>query len=153
MEKLPEKSNWNPVCAKCNGLCCKRSPCLVAPEEFDEITEEIIIEKINQGFCIDYWEGDFSEDYKQMVVYFMRPRMKDYKEEIYHAGWSGECIFFVDNKGCSLSWENRPSQGRALVPDPKLKMCKTIDGYRKKDIVERWAPYSELLSRVVDRLI
>jgi Fe-S-cluster containining protein len=138
------------ICKKCGGECCKNMGCFVFPEELPPITISIIRQKILTGFCFDCWEGELDNVSSPL---FIRARNKNAPDKIFDASWGGECVFLGPN-GCSLSWDRRPSSGRALIPNKnKPGECKSIKGYGKKDECCRaWLPYQSILRQVKSEL-
>lgn len=145
------------VCTSCGGACCKGMPGSSHPLDFKEITVDVLIEKLKNGYCFDYWEGKASDDpqYEDKTAYYLRPSTTRGLGKIVDASWGGACNFLTD-KGCPLSFEERPSQCRALVPDPEPDMhakdCKWLDGYSKKDIAVAWLPYNEIIVQAINKL-
>lgn len=133
VEEVEIENNENhEACAKCGGRCCMRHGCDVYPQDVkrwfkaDTITKEMIIKLLDSGkVALDYWEGDvrddfaypddaFSEYYPK--CYFLR--MRHVQESAVTASWGGTCRCFEPGKGCTLTWEQRPTGGRALIPHP-----------------------------------
>ncbi len=150
-EKIPINHEYLKFCKKCGGKCCKNSPCYVFPEEFKEITTDILIKKIKEGFCFDYWEGNptNNEKYDNLTFYYLRPQCKGHSNKIVHGGWGGECIF-LKKTGCSFSEKYRPLGGKALIPGEK---CKTTIGYTKQDCSIDWISYNNIIIKAIKKLI
>lgn len=139
------------VCSKCNGRCCKSHPCHVFPEDFDKITVDTVIKKLQEGYCLDYWENVKKDD--ERTYWYIRPSVKGKQHLLVDATWGGECIFFENGKGCVLSERQRPSGGKALIPRKKPELeCKEIEGYSKEDCYKLWLPYNDILEEAKKRL-
>lgn len=53
------KNNEKPICATCQGACCKRYAGIISPEQVVPFTKERIIQMvIEEGYCFDDWSGD-----------------------------------------------------------------------------------------------
>jgi len=130
------------LCSKCNGKCCKKLPGAMSPEDIgisnsksEQEICEIILEYLETfKYAIDWWEDDIN-------IYYMRPATKRHEDEIFDPSWGGECVFFADGEGCSLSEHTRPLNCKMLEP----REDKCISHIRKKDIIDMWVPYQELL--------
>lgn len=134
------------ICSTCNGKCCKSHPCAVFPEDIKPLSKEKIREMINSNYCINWWEGDVIEEGNLSRVYYIMPRVKGDNRVIVNS-WGGECTFFVNNKGCSLSWQDRPTGGKLLIPG--VGSCTILGGKSDKFLAcmaWRRDEYQELLT-------
>lgn len=157
-----EQKCENPnLCSICKGLCCQVNACDNAPSDFDYSISKM--EKaLNTGnYSIDfsrYTANSFCISNSSITLnlesilnandetFYIRPRNRNrpmvdliHLEEI-----EGPCIFWSMDKGCALSYENRPMFGRATIPVLGPKDCQP-----KFDVKEVltfcWKPYTELL--------
>ena len=129
------------VCKKCKGLCCKQMGCHYSPKDFKDLSFEGLKKEIEKGkISIDWWEtGDvFNPEY------YLRARNKNGR--IIDPSYGGECINLTE-KGCSLSFEERPLGGKALKPDI-FGYCRSY--YTKEDCKNEWKPYKEVLKKLVE---
>lgn len=134
---IPKNHENYELCKKCGGECCRHFPCALFPEDLKvkKITEEIIRKKLEDGFCVDTSvQGLFGR-----VYYFIHPRCV--------TEWDTRCYFLSDN-GCELSEEDRPSGGRALIPNINPCMCRPVKGYSSKDAARAWNPYRRILEKL-----
>lgn len=116
------KDAFNPdLCKKCAEVrttCCQKSPCSYRLTDFDEFNEKVLVELIESGYAIIYYNKD---------GYGIRPRMiEDKKGSCLQSSkrFQGTCIFLSD-KGCLLSIEERPGIGINLIPKVDVEV---IDG-------------------------
>lgn len=124
------------------------------PEDFGLPETE---EKIKDAFlktnlwALDVWDGEFEHNGKNGYdVFYVRPRLKNAKEKLIDRSWGGECINLTES-GCSLTFENRPTICRQLVPSKNYPYCKPEgEGFTKEDCVAVWIPYQELLEKIID---
>lgn len=126
-------------CRKCEGSCCKHMACHFSPSDFKEITFESLKKEIEKGFIsIDWWEDEKPQ-------YYLRMRHKN--EPIVCGSWGGECILLTE-KGCPLSFEDRPLGARALKPkDCDDGYCHTY--YDKKQCKNDWSIHDSILCELV----
>ena len=135
------KNNENfEICSKCNGSCCKLIPGILEAHQLINVNEESIREKLKQGYQFDYWEGD-------IPIYYLRPATTKSIGKLVDPSWGGTCIYFEDGKGCKLSFKERPQQCQDL--EPKLDV-NCIPFKRKKDYIDTWLPYQELIKKIID---
>lgn len=142
----------NAECAICQGLCCKRYPGCVAPEDCGEDVEAGLRALLSSGnYIIDYWEGPFEQNPEDVVGYFVRPRTVEEvgRSGIIHGAWGGKCMLLKPD-GCVLEFDKRPLNCRLLKPrDSRLDRC-TIEGEPKEDCIRKWLPYNALFKRIID---
>lgn len=130
-----ENNENREICSECNGECCKRHPCLLFPQDLKEVTIEKVTELLKGNYCLNYWEAD-------EPVYFIQPKIKG-DTRVVQDIWYGECIFFEDNLGCKLPFEDRPFSGKALIPDKEE--CIVPKGCGKESCKNAWIPYQSIL--------
>ena len=137
MEKLE-------ICSRCKGSCCKNMGCHYSPRDFEEISFEVLKNKIEEGnISIDWWEGNpFNDDRDISRAFFLRAR--HVHSPIVDASWGGRCKLLTD-KGCSLSYKDRPKGGRELIPDESF-MCYTT--YNKDECARDWYVYNDILQKL-----
>jgi len=110
------------ICAKCRGAyCCKVLPGSYAPSDIkcifpsSSLKESIELALRTGKISIDWWEDS-------PPLPFLRPATKNNINGIYDPSWGGECIFLNEN-GCTLSWEERPYFCKTVEPMENFK-CK-----------------------------
>ena len=114
------------ICAKCNGCCCRRFACQLIPTDIfgdEEPTLEKFLKFMSDDhYVVDWWDGDVRdgeffathpEEELLSVTYYVRPAHKGVMRK-FDPSWGGECVFFVFDKGCSLSFENALMVGKFL---------------------------------------
>lgn len=132
--------NATEACSRCKGACCKNMGCHFAPTDFKEITFDALKVEIEKGFIsIDWWESDEPQ-------YFLRMRHKD--ADIVDPSWGGECILLTD-KGCPLSFEERPLGARSLKPRDNDGGC-CMGNYGKEECKNDWLEYDDILKQLVE---
>lgn len=129
------------VCAECGGACCKRMSGGTFPEDFGPDVEKNLREAFAAGsWSIDWWDGELNG---AVAPLFVRPRHKD--APVVDGSWGGECIF-LEEDGCSLSPEDRPTTCRELEPKRNEDCVSHLDiGNAKEASVTAWMPYQDLL--------
>lgn len=145
------KNNENKsLCAGC-GECCKRMPGIVHPSELKEVTVESLSQMIQDGYQFDFWEGNITgrPEHEEVTAYYLRPQTKRSVGKVVDASWGGECVFLSET-GCSKTFDERPSQCRALKP-VKDKGCHFSGKYSKVEIIKSWLPYNEVILKTIDQ--
>lgn len=127
-----------PICSTCGGECCKRAPGIAHPDDFREITVEVLADLFASGlWSIDWWEGEEQK-------YYVRPATVDAAGgSPYDPSWGGRCVMLTD-AGCKFDFENRPHQCRHLKPVETMQ-CRGEFG--KEEYGEAWRPYWELIHK------
>ena len=147
------------LCSVCQGACCKRMPGAVIPQQFNQITLDLLVDLLTSGYCLDYWEGYIEDDngnwgdsHEDKPAYFLRPKIKGHETSLVHGAWRGECVFLTE-KGCSLSFKERPYFCQILVPHEDNTKCSPdnskeglLPSLTKKEAVKAWLPYQELIT-------
>lgn len=127
------------ACAKCKGACCKRMGCHYSPRDFSDLSFEGLKAKIEKGnISIDWWESYEPEFYL---------RARHIGAPVVDPSWGGVCVNLTD-KGCALSWDERPLGGKALKPQADGKCYYT--SYSKEDCKNEWLQYAEVLERLAE---
>lgn len=156
-----EDCNTNyPMCAMCGGKCCKRNACDCSPKDFDNDIEKMRKALESGKYSIDFsrtTSNSFSIGRFETVLiserviraeaefFYVRPKNvgrptvdiihdKDRDE--------GPCIFWDKEKGCSLSYEEKPMGGRTLVPIMP-DMC--MGQYNTAMMLIEWKPFTKQL--------
>lgn len=148
--RLVEDKN---ICAQCKGLCCKSQGCHVAPWDVFKGGKGSI-EKLRafmntKNYTVDFWAGDprdndiWNFDFSQH--YFLRARNKN---EGFITGYNpnGACAMLTST-GCKLSFNERPTGGKSLVPKPDQRCVPT---YTKRQCAIDWIPYQDMLETIID---
>lgn len=135
------------MCRECGGSCCKSYPGTAWPSDFEPDILDGLKKALSSGLWeIDWWEGIIDGVDSPN---FIRPAVKidDRNTEVMlrRGLWSGVCIFLGDG-GCNLSWEQRPTMCKALVPNfPGA--CDTGEEFNKKAGAKAWIPYQDLIEK------
>ena len=132
-------------CGICRGRCCKEHGCSLSPEDLIKLlggvrpnvsnVEELLTSK-DGLYAIDTFGGAVGQ------VYFIRMRHKCYTFIGIDA--MGECIALTE-KGCSLSYEERPTGGRCLKSSPAFACVQQYDGAAMES---DWLPYQDILKSI-----
>lgn len=158
------------ACTLCQGQCCRNLPGIVHPQQLEVITPEAILELLQSGYCVDWWEGDprnhfgttWTGEDEVSRAYYIRPRVAG----IYHGkeladqvrqplyGREGKGCIFLTPAGCSHAFENRPYECQALIPNKRLpgncfshiKDSKT----GKQELSLAWLPYQAVIEKALD---
>ena len=138
--RTPLQKENEKVCAACNGRCCRKLPGAIFPQDLGKSKEEIRV-KLNamletREYSVDWWEGDDP-------IYYIRPKTV-LDVGLYNGSWGGECTFFTDGVGCSLTFKERPRECRYLIP--YKDGCK-IDSKKngREGAAKAWAKYQDVI--------
>lgn len=156
------------ACSACQGICCKQSAGIWHPDDLGEITEELLLDMIdNQGHQLDSWEGDAMLTTQEQIMeimkgnypersqsYFIRPRHTNSINKTIDRSFGGVCSFLT-RTGCKLPFESRPSQCRELIPSeehPGEECTESSEKYEKRQVAIAWLKYEKILLNVVKKL-
>ena len=154
------QNNEHPICATCKGRCCRNMGCEISPEDVikwkGEITEQVIIDLLDTEYIsIDWWDGDPKEDRRHRSQVDPKERVANgYYLRMRHVGmfaidpsYGGVCKALRPN-GCALTWDQRPTGGRLLEPNPDNPGPGCISVWGKHEAALAWLPYNKLLEKV-----
>lgn len=131
-------------CAICNGFCCRSYAGSYYPEDFGETREAImkkVKEEIQAKHCVvDCWEGNPGVKENVEHGYFIRPMHVDGATP-FDPSWGGICIYFVNNEGCFLSFDKRPTGCKALKSKEEGEGDCESSIRPKQDPALAWYPY------------
>lgn len=131
------------LCSKCGGKCCKTDSCFYMPEDFSEMSLTYLLE--------EFLKKDYLCIYLDTTNWFgvIRVRSKGWPRLVFSDKFEDKPCMLLTDSGCSLSYEKRPTGGKALIPSFSLK-CKSM--LEAEDILYAWLPYQKLLIELVKRL-
>ena len=141
-------NNEDSVCAECGGACCKRYAGAYHPADFrHEITEEFLESLFDPTIKIPPVSIDWYENFEEpgKKGFYIRPRHVGGDEV--DPSYGATCALLTPT-GCSLDWEHRPWQCRALKPE-KDHVCSEPDG--KLLAAKVWDPYHGILEKLYDK--
>ena len=104
------------ICTECGGSCCKRYAGAYHPADFrHEITEEFLESLFNPAIEIPPVSIDWYENFEEYgrKGFYIRPRHVGGDEV--DPSYGASCALLTAT-GCSLDWDHRPWQCRALNP-------------------------------------
>lgn len=133
------------ICRACGGACCKSYPGTAWPEQFGPDILSGLRKALASGeWEIDWWEGVLDGIDSPN---FIRPAVKiddrNTEAKLRRGLRRGECVFLSD-EGCKLSWEERPSMCKALVPNASM-VCDDVGEYTKEAGARAWIPFQDLI--------
>lgn len=137
MKKYENKS----LCTKCGGQCCKNDPCFFMPEDFDDLSVDGLLRELKDKdyLCILLDKVPRITMRSSKWAKIVDPLLTD-KTNV--------CMLLTPT-GCPFSYDERPTGGKMLVPDPNGCCTSkiTLDNIRLA-----WAPYMPVLLQVIARL-
>lgn len=134
-----EKDCCNPeLCSSCKGRCCKETGCFYMPEDFESMDFECLKTHLDKGFIsIAVATNSFGIPLYDPVLYL---KIRNKNAGICVLPTNGECMLLTST-GCKLSFEERPSGGKGLIPNSAG--CYSV--FKEGDVLSQWKPYSKLL--------
>lgn len=153
---LEEKHHTGPItgfeaCKKCKGMCCYKNACSCAPSDVgEEVTVESVERMLASGkymitatYVVDQTcKTDLPVPIR--VIPHISAREVD-AGEVHISLLHSKCKMLGKN-GCTLSEEERPTQGLLLIPKNDDE-CEDLMPFMS----EIWAPYAKVLDKVVKR--
>ena len=126
------------LCKKCQGKCCKETGCFFMPEDFEKMELNFLKKRINEGYItIAVITSNLGMILPTPVLYL---KIRNKGASICDVSRTGECELLTPT-GCKLSFKERPSGGKGLIPDTPI--CHSI--FTSVEVIERWKPYDKLL--------
>lgn len=126
------------LCKKCQGKCCKETGCFFMPEDFEKMELSYLRQRIDYGYItIAVITSNLGVLLSTPVLYL---KIRNKGASICDVSRKGECILLTPT-GCKLSFEERPSGGKGLIPDRPI--CHSI--FTQVDIIEAWEPFDKIL--------
>lgn len=136
------------ICSACGGKCCQHFSGVCWPYDFVEPYLENLRTAFGSGYYVlDYWEGKFNGEFDH--PYFVRIRHKKVLHSLIDPSCGGICIFWSKKIGCGLSFKDRPTMCRVIIPRRSYE-CDCPKQYEKKDAVKAWLPFQCVLTTLVD---
>ena len=158
--EITECNECREICRECNGFCCKGMGCEIFPQDVkkwfntDTITTEMIVKMLQSKYIqLDWWEGDIREEfeYPEELLHDYIDRsfylhMRNKYDAAVDGSYGGMCRA-LGKEGCIISWEKRPTGGKALVP---VESHKCESEMSKAECCLAWLPYLDILEEVFD---
>lgn len=150
--------NENPdICKQCGGQCCMNMGCHLHPDDivkrFGAITRETLIQALKCGdYSADFWDGDVREDndievpYEELKSDCWYLRARHIGSKAIDRSCGGVCANLTKH-GCKFSWDDRPSGGKALIPQENHDCGKS--SFDRVAGVISWIPYSDMICEIV----
>ena len=158
--KISERENLfmdnacnNELCSKCKGACCRNFPCSFSPDDFVDINDiEYMKSVLDSGYFIISAFSIYESPSRYELVYYIRCRglMDDNTIVSTRSPYENECIFH-NEKGCSLDFYSRPSEGALLIPSERrygLGVCENSYDYKKQ--IEDWRKCRSIMNTLID---
>lgn len=129
------------LCSACGGYCCKQGPCFFMPEDFPDLSLE--------GLLKEFREKDYLCIILDEVPYIsMRTEHWKTVVRLFEKRISGPCVLLTPT-GCKFSYDERPTGGKLLIPDPFHHCHLKLDA---NSFDKAWKPYSEVLHQLKTQL-
>jgi len=143
MRVITNEMSDNSMCKKCEGACCKKMGCHLHPEDLKSgDTYDVIKSMLDSGrYSIDWWDCLEINNDNYTEAYYLRARHKN--ERVVDPSWGGECVMLTE-KGCSLSFDERPFGGKSLIAGKDD--CEVV--YSKYQCAIDWLVHREVLLKL-----
>ena len=138
------------VCKQCGGRCCKKCGCDYSALDFEDLSYNAICELLSKGKVSIVSMVSFNKlsNGKTLANLFLYLRARNVDRDVIDLiSVKTRCSQLTDS-GCSYTYDDRPSGGKNLVPVPNGKCYPADDQFK---LVETWAPYQNVLRKVVKR--
>ena len=134
-------------CTQCGGECCKRCGCECSPDDFDDLSFDGLRREIEKGYIsIECIKGDVIEKINDSLILRIRNKNSPIVDYVTR---KTECILHTKD-GCKLSYEERPSGGKLLIPSNrkegiffKRRCCHS--SYSIEACCYEWSPHQSVL--------
>lgn len=139
------------ICAKCGGFCCKKSGCDYIPSDFENMSINYLVTKLEEGkiSIVSALKFERLPNGKIYVNPFLYLRARNTNRPIVDLfSLKTKCSQLTDN-GCRYDISERPSGGVNLIPDSDFK-CLPKESPIK--LMSYWESYQKVLSKLVKRL-
>jgi hypothetical protein len=137
------------ACKSCGGACCKQAPGLTSPEDWgapnrDEMVRRIAVALRSTNYGIDWWDTDVELD----KTLYIRPATAKGRasRKMRDPSWGGRCALHTD-AGCSLSFDERPFECRALKPNPNYETDGCTSAEPKLGVARMWTDYQDVIEQ------
>lgn len=139
------------LCAKCGGFCCKKSGCDYVPSDFNSLAMNDIIELLNSNniSIVSQLMFDKLSNGKLVCQPFLYLRARNTgRDAIDLFSFKTKCSLLTDT-GCKLSYEERPTGGKNLIPKENMKCYHTNN---PQEDMKKWEAYQKVLAKVVKKV-
>lgn len=142
MEFLEKDCTDYELCSKCGGRCCKNSGCHFIPSDFEKMEYDYLKKLIEDtGYISVAAVGSIMGLVLPIQILYLKIRNVD--SDICNYSDKGTCMLLTSN-GCSLSFEERPTGAKALIPNAEGCFSKVSE----LEVLMAWKPYQELLKKL-----
>lgn len=138
------------ICAKCGGLCCKRSGCSYYVSDIKEMTVEYIIKMLDSGQTSVAGNILFKKNNEGKIYseYYLFLRTRNINREAIDLYSLNTACALLKEDGCPFTFAERPSSAKMLKPKRNHK-CQN-KGDNKKEL-DNWLRVQDILEEVVLR--
>ena len=165
------------ICNNCigHGFCCQRSACNCHPTDFDCDVQKMEKALETGKYAIDFVRSTADSFIRKGCNYildvehilqteeeslYIRPRNRDRPiVDLIHPeedGHEGPCVLWSYEKGCELSYDERPMFGRHMIASENPVWCSSFyDIPEKRGMIKKlrtdWKPYTIDLFRLAQK--
>lgn len=148
------KAEDDQVCKECGGICCNAAPCHWSPEDIEDLSYEglkkflrekkyISIVRIPADSCDSCFR---TFEHEGFFYYFLRTRTRGtgIAAVATRIKRKDKCMLLTE-KGCKISFNERPMGARFLIPQSGKK-CRQL--YDLDDCFYDWKDYQDVLRKL-----
>lgn len=140
------------LCKRCGGKCCKISGCLYAPEDFEEITFNSLVDLYKNNKISFLYVGPWAGVHQK--AWILTTPQVDSDKIIYNLIESvGKKCAFLTETGCSLDYHKRPRGGKKLIPLEINGEISCESQYGIEEAADDWIIYEGIIKAVIDYLL
>ena len=148
---LSEEANTNnELCSQCKGRCCKNCGCFYSPRDFKKISYAFLKREIIKGYIsIDLVRKTKRSRDVPRDTLVLRVRNVDRPIVDTDPNFRPRSCKRLTDKGCSLSYQKRPTGGKKLIPILNVEgylMC--YPAYSYIECAKEWRPYQRILRKL-----
>lgn len=143
MEFLEKDYTNKGLCSKCKGRCCKDSGCFFMPDDFEKIEYEYLKNEIETKKYISIAAVN-SVSGIVFPIFRLYLKVRNVDSPICNCSTKGTCMLLTPT-GCSLTFKDRPTGGKILIPKEDGKCYATI---RHDEVIGAWRQYEDVLKKL-----
>ncbi|MBQ6840744.1 MAG: hypothetical protein IJO63_01330 [Bacilli bacterium] len=139
------------LCASCGGKCCKKGGCQYAPQDFESLKFDYLLEKLQEGYISIVSVIDFI-DFKGKLIAnpMLYIKSRNVNRPIVDLISMRTACSALTDTGCRYDFEHRPSGGINLIPSNGPEGC-----YPEKNPLEfimMWQSQQQVLRKLIKRI-
>ena len=141
------------ICKECGGFCCKKSGCDYFVSDFESLKKDYLEEVLSTGRVSIVASLQFirGSNNKLLVNPFLSIRERNVGRDVIDLFSFKTACASLTSEGCSYDLENRPSGGATLIPKIQNGAICCYSEVDRLEELKKWAPYQDVLQKIVKR--